>query len=100
MTESLKQHREKISELPESTDFCAIKTLFKASETADVGNAISDAPLTDSTTLFRLIPNARRARVFSYLNPDVQELLKELPEGVVNPLVNEMEPDDRTWPGQ
>lgn len=97
MTDSLELQREKIPELLERKDFRAIKTLFKASETADVGDAINDASISDSTTLFRLIPRTRRARVFSYLNLDVQEMmLEELPEGVVNPLVNEMEPDDRT----
>lgn len=97
MSDLLEKQQEQISELLEAKDFRAIKTLFKAFETADVGDAINDVPISDAPLLFRLIPRARRARVFSYLNLDVQELmLEELPEGVVTPLVNEMEPDDRT----
>lgn len=97
MSEALEQDKPQLHELLEKKDFRAIKQLFKTLEVADVGDLLCDAPIEDGPGLFRLIPRTRRARVFPYLTIDIQEhMLEELPDNVVNPLVNEMEPDDRT----
>ena len=90
-------NQELLAEALEKKDFRAIKAIFKTLEIADVGDLINDAPLEETPTLFRLVSKTRRASVFSYLIFDVQELmLEELPDGVLTPLVNEMEADDRT----
>jgi magnesium transporter len=90
-------NQELLAEALEKKDFRAIKAMFKTLEIADVGDLINDAPLEETPTLFRLVSKTRRALVFSYLNFDVQELMiEELPDGVLTPLVNEMEADDRT----
>jgi magnesium transporter len=90
-------NQELLAEALEKKDFRAIKAIFKTLEIADVGDLINDAPFEETPTLFRLVSKTRRASVFSYLIFDVQELmLEELPDGVLTPLVNEMEADDRT----
>lgn len=97
MTEGLEQKKPNLHELLEQKDFRAIKQLFKTLEVADVGDLLCETPIEDGPGLFRLIPRTRRARVFPYLSIDIQEhMLEELPENVVTPLVNDMEPDDRT----
>ena len=90
-------NQELLAEALEKKDFRAIKAMFKTLEIADVGDLINDASIEETPTLFRLVSKTRRASVFSYLNFDVQELMiEELPDGVLTPLVNEMEADDRT----
>jgi len=97
MTDIYQAHQNGISEALEKKDFRAIKQIFKSLEIADIGDLINDTPLVETPTLFRLLPKTRHSSVFSYLSLEVQELLlEELPDGVVTPLVNEMEADDRT----
>jgi magnesium transporter len=97
MTDIHQINQELLAEALEKKDFRAIKQMFKSLEIADVGDLINDAPFEETPSLFRLVSKTRRASVFSYLSLDVQELmLEELPDGVLTPLVNEMEADDRT----
>lgn len=97
MTDIHQINQELLAEALEKKDFRAIKQMFKSLEIADVGDLINDAPFEETPSLFRMVSKTRRASVFSYLSLDVQELmLEELPDGVLTPLVNEMEADDRT----
>jgi magnesium transporter len=97
MTDIHQVNQELLAEALEKKDFRAIKQMFKSLEIADVGDLINDAPFEETPSLFRMVSKTRRASVFSYLSLDVQELmLEELPDGVLTPLVNEMEADDRT----
>ena len=78
-------------------NYKSIRPSLKSAEPADVGEKISELPLSDLVVVFRLIPRARRAEVFAYIPFERQEeLLEALPEAVVSSLLNDMEPDDRT----
>lgn len=78
-------------------NYKAIRPLLKSAEPADIGEKISELPISDLVVVFRLIPRPRRAEVFAYVPFERQEeLLESLPEAVVSSLLNDMEPDDRT----
>lgn len=78
-------------------NYKSIRPFLKTGEPADIGEKISELPLSDLVVVFRLIPRQRRAEVFAYIPFETQEeLLEALPEAVVSSLLNDMEPDDRT----
>jgi magnesium transporter len=80
-----------------SKNYKSIRPVLKTAEPADIGERLSELPISELVVLFRLIPRVRRAQVFAYVPFERQEeLLQSLPEAVVSTLVNDMEPDDRT----
>jgi magnesium transporter len=81
----------------EAKNYKAIRPVLKSAEPADIGERLSELPISELVILFRLIPRSRRAQVFAYVPFERQEeLLESLPEAVVSTLLNDMEPDDRT----
>lgn len=80
-----------------SKNYKSIRPALKSAEPADIGERLSELPISELVVIFRLIPRSRRAQVFAYVPFERQEeLLESLPEAVVSTLLNDMEPDDRT----
>jgi magnesium transporter len=97
MAETPEDIGQKLQALLDSRDLRAVKRSFREFETADLGEALTALPLETCLALFRLLPRKRRAETFAYLPFERQEqLLEELPDLVVTPILNDMEPDDRT----
>jgi magnesium transporter len=97
MIESPEDIGQRLKAALDSRDIKSVKQWLRRNDPADVSEVLAAAELEDCLPLVRLVPRSRRAAVFSYLPFDRQEeLLEELPELIVTPLVNDMEPDDRT----
>ena len=78
-------------------DFKALRLYFKDNELADIAEIFAETEVSACIALFRLVPRPRRADLFSYIPFERQEeLLEELPDVIVDALLNEMEPDNRT----
>lgn len=81
----------------DSRNLKAVKAWLRDHDVADIGEILASLPVDECLRLFRMVPRARRAEVFTYLPFERQEaLLEGLPEIALTPIVNDMPPDDRT----
>jgi magnesium transporter len=88
---------EQLDALRHSRNFKALRHLFRDNDVADISEALAAANVDECVVYLRLVPRDKRAELFAFLPFSRQEeLLEELPDNVVEMLVNEMEPDDRT----
>lgn len=88
---------EQVQEALQIRDFQFLRKAFLENEVADIAEIFSHLPLPEAIVSFRLVARSLRVEVFSKLELEKQEeLLEELPDVIVSPLLNEMEPDDRT----
>jgi magnesium transporter len=78
-------------------DFKAIRSLLKEQELADIAEVLSELNVSECLGVLRLVPRQDRATVFSHIDHDRQKtLVSTLPDLIMIPLLNDMEPDDRT----
>lgn len=88
---------EMIAKHVSNQDLRSIRTIFQKMELADIGEIINQYPKLESISLFRLVPLKKRSEIFTYLDVELQlNLLDELPEATIKPIINLMEPVDRT----
>ncbi|MGE0171578.1 MAG: magnesium transporter [Oligoflexales bacterium] len=81
----------------EARNFKRLRGYIKKLDAPDIAECFKDLDIKFSIVLFRLVPKPKRVDVFSYLNFDRQEeMLDRLPDIVVENLLNQMEPADRT----
>lgn len=86
-----------VQDLLELQDFKSLRLLFKELELADISDTFAQLDTRSCIALFRLVPRARRAELYSHLPLELQtDLIAELPTVIISSLLNEMDPDDRT----
>src|SRR5204862_1668771 len=77
--------------------FGVLLELFHEWLPADVGELILDLPEDEQVSIFGVLPHARAADVFEYLDLDAQQkLLRAMAHEQAVGILNEMSPDDRT----
>jgi magnesium transporter len=86
-----------IEEIIKSKDWEILREAFSELEPPDIAELLMDVPAEDEGVIFRILPRAQAAKVFSYLPLDrQQELVQSLSNTQVHGILNEMSPDDRT----
>ncbi len=89
--------KESIQELFDSRDYRNLRWALREQELADIAEVCSSLERREALSFFRLVPRGRHSDLFAHLNFDTQEmLLEDLPDEIAVPLLNKMEPDDRT----
>jgi magnesium transporter len=91
------QHVLDLDALITSRDFAALREQAKNWRASDLATVMEPLSAEREAIVFRLLPRALAAKVFSYLEPDRQEgLLKAMAHTEVAAILNAMSPDDRT----
>jgi magnesium transporter len=92
--------RPELNELIERKDFDGLRAVFAELSPPDVAEVIDvllDAPGQEEGVIFRVLPRAQAAAVFSYLPLERQaQLVHQLSQESVRSILNAMTPDDRT----
>ena len=87
---------QEISNLIENKDFKGLKTIFQDMLVPDIADALDS--IEDPTTImivYRLLPKAISAEVFSYINPEAQEtIVKSLNNTEISFIIEELATDD------
>ena len=87
---------QEISNLIENKDFKGLKTIFQDMLVPDIADALDS--IEDPTTImivYRLLPKAISAEVFSYINPEAQEtIVNSLNNTEISFIIEELATDD------
>lgn len=86
-----------IRELIEDRDLETLREVLNRWNPVDLAALIEDLPADGDAVVFSVLDTAVAAQTFAYLNRTAQEeLLHDLPEEQLAPILNAMSPDDRT----
>ena len=84
-------------ELVEQKDWSTLKTLLSTMPPPESADVLMHLARADRVLLFHMMPRSQSVKIFSYLEPDIQEsLLTELTDEEAQQLLAVLRPDDRT----
>jgi len=86
-----------VESLLDLRDYKKLRSLFKDKEIVDLAELFAPLETSQCIALFRLVSRDRRPKLLAYFDSDKQkEFVEELPAVIISPLLNDMDPHDRT----